>query len=232
MVRPYEHLITILHKYPWHAVENVLIKERNAIFDVAVRSTRALMDLLRKTHANPRRDNALPTTNTLQELVIAILSCPGFSESQKFIIMQNLNQGGFSAMAHPRGMNLRLGGTSKYAREWPFVALVKQPGAPDVMVDYMASLIRQATDNSSTLTLADLHSLRSANAQPSFFGRLRMDYRGTKSLADVAIAELRALEETLGRMLPRAQGSASAPGSGSRHNPHINGARSRAGTFA
>lgn len=210
-------MITLLHKYPWFAVDHVLLQERQAIFDTALKCIRSLITLLHENRNGPgwtRGDGSaavatanrmMPTSATLHELTVAVLTCPGFSENQKAAVINNLVQGGFAQFTVARGMNFTLGGTGKFASDWPFHALVKQPGAPDELVEYIAGLLREATTGSENLTLAQLHSMRTAGTSTPKFGQLSVEYAGVKTLGQLGAAELRTIEMTLGRVLPRAR---------------------------
>lgn len=138
--RNYEALVTVLHKYPWYAVDHVLLEERHLIFDTTLKCMRALMELLRQAMRPGPTDRNMPTGATLQELTVAALTCPGFSESQKAAIKINLIEGGFKGYISSRGMNFRFGGVDSYSTKWPFHALVKQPGVDDKVVEVSHSL--------------------------------------------------------------------------------------------
>lgn len=93
------------------------------------------MGFLRETSKNRALDRTLPTAATLQEIAVAALTCPGFSEGHKGTIVLNLGEAGFQHMTTARGMNFRFGGNHKFATEWPFHALIKQPGVHEWMVE-------------------------------------------------------------------------------------------------
>lgn len=66
----------------------------------------------------------------------------------------------------------------------------------------------------ASLSLADLHAMRATNGKhPKFFGELDVDYSGVVTLADAGRAELRYLENVLGRVLSRANPSSGVPSS-------------------
>ena len=93
-----------------------------------------MMGMLRRIKNIPY-DATQPTTQLLQEVVVAGLTCPGFSESMKHAIILNLNEGGYGDVVKVRGWNFRIGGVHKTAATWPFHALVKQPGAGDAIIE-------------------------------------------------------------------------------------------------
>lgn len=134
LVRNYECLITTLHKYPWHSVENVLLSERHAIFDTTLKCLGSLINFIQQPRKRSQNEQHPPTEGTLHELVVAALTCPGFSEGQKATIVRCVKQAGYGDLTTGRGMNLRFGGMDRFAAEWPFHALVKQPGVKDDMI--------------------------------------------------------------------------------------------------
>lgn len=144
MVRTYECMIMTLYKYPWFAHEHVFLAERDALFECVFASTRALITLLRRTH-HDKPDNSRPTKSTLTELVTAILVCPGFTEAQKSAVAATLRNSGMPQLTDDRALNLRFGGIDKYAAHMPFLALVKQPGVDDKMVEVSPSLSLHST---------------------------------------------------------------------------------------
>jgi hypothetical protein len=58
-----------------------------------------------------------------QELVIAALGCPGFSEQQKAALASNLTELGYSGLITGHRMNVALGGLATYSANWPFLTL-------------------------------------------------------------------------------------------------------------
>lgn len=134
LVRNYECLITTLHKYPWFSVDNVLLSERHALFDTTLKCIGSLIKFIQQPRKNTQHEQHPPTELTLEELVVAALTCPGFSEGQKATIALCVKQAGYARMTTARGVNFRFGGVDRFAAEWPFHALVKQPGAADDMI--------------------------------------------------------------------------------------------------
>jgi hypothetical protein len=135
LIRTYECLITTLYKYPWFATEHVLEVERVRLFECVKTSVRALINLLTKTHGNPRADSTKPTTNTLKELAVALLICPGFSEKEKAQVVADLKGSGYHQLTRPHGMNLRFGGNHAFAEDWPFKIAAKHPGVSDQIME-------------------------------------------------------------------------------------------------
>ena len=132
IIRVYESHISTLHKYPWFAHECVNMTERRLLFDATMSLAKSLIITLRKPQS--QTDNTKPTAATLQEFTVATLTCPGFSEKQKYGYIQQLVSGGFGAMASSRGMNLKFGGVSDTAAYWPFQVLARDPGVEDDVV--------------------------------------------------------------------------------------------------
>jgi hypothetical protein len=154
----YESYICTLLKYPWHAIEHVILDERDRLFQTAVVLTKHLILTIRK-YDNKKNDDhksglytsrkynskdnldhkkGLPTISTLQEFVIAVLTCPGFAEGQKAFYINFVNQGGFGHMCNDRAVSVKFGGTSHVSSLWPFLVLVRDPKTDDQMVNVSA----------------------------------------------------------------------------------------------
>jgi len=130
----YESWISTLHKYPWFAHECVIMIERRLLYDATMALSKTLIILLRKAQGHPQVDISKPTPVTLQELTVAMLTCPGFSEMQKAAYIQQLTNGGYGQLADSRGMNLKFGGVGLLAPHWPFMAVVRDPAAQEDLV--------------------------------------------------------------------------------------------------
>ena len=76
-----------------------------------------------------------------------------------------------------------------------------------IELQYVAELLKDATVDVNKLSLADLHSMRASGTALYPFGDIKVDRTNVTTLAELGSAELRALEETLGRVLQRARGS-------------------------
>lgn len=123
-------LISTIHKYPWYAVDAVSLGERQQLFNAVKSQIRTLIMNIRR--------NASPLALTpmlLQELVVAGLANPGFSEQQKASIVWDVQQGGFGNMTTGHGMNARLGGSSRFSIVWPFEVVAQKPEASDELVE-------------------------------------------------------------------------------------------------
>ena len=158
-------------------------------------------------------DRTHPTVGTLQELVIAALTCPGFSEGHKAAIVMQISYSNYRNVMDFRSMNFRVGGIDNYSKDWPFHALVKKPGVDDRFIKYIAGLFRNATLSTSQLSVDELKNLRSSNAQPPMFGKVKVDHKDVKTLGDLGRVELKAVEDTLARVLARDRSRSSHPGS-------------------
>lgn len=130
----YESWISTLHKYPWFAHNSVLMTERRLIFDATLSLFRHLVAVLRRMPSRSS-DNTKPTTSTLQELAIAALTCPGFSELQKASIVTCMTEAGFEGMTTGKAMNLKLGGNTALAKAWPFQVLARAPSASNEIMN-------------------------------------------------------------------------------------------------
>ncbi|KAK5133144.1 hypothetical protein LTR08_008168 [Meristemomyces frigidus] len=205
ILRVYESWISTLHKYPWFAHEHVKMSERRLVYDATLCIVRSLIAFLRRTANQVQQDISKPTGATLQELAVAALTCPGFSESQKATLVWTMQQGGFAGMTSPRGMNISFGGNSKMSSAWPFKVLARAPTATDTIVKYFAKLMSEATTPTEEASLADRHAMRASGAKAQGpFGKIEFDYGNATTLAEVGKIELRTIETLLARILPRA----------------------------
>ena len=134
MTRVYESWISLLHKYPWFAHEFVFMSERRLIFDATLSLTDSLIHAVHRT-GTQNVDQSKPTTQTLQEFVVAALTCPGFSERQKSELVGRLAAAGHFDLATGKGMNLTFGGNTPLAPAWPFQVLACATSAPYQMVE-------------------------------------------------------------------------------------------------
>ena len=140
-------------------MKHILPKELHLLYVSTHKCIRELMAILKDANTSPGVDRTQPTIATLQELVVAALMCPGFSESKKATIVLTIAQTNFRNILNTRGVNYRFGGTDSYSTEWPFQALVKKPGVDDRLIHYIARLIRDATLPMQNLSLADMQSI-------------------------------------------------------------------------
>ncbi|KXT03832.1 hypothetical protein AC578_8926 [Pseudocercospora eumusae] len=200
--RVYEAMITLLYKYPWYDTEHITISERRAIYDCAIGLAKTLINELRRGTNKPTP--LQPTSALLQELAVAMLSCPGFTEKQKAAIVSQLYQGNYQSMADGRGVNVQLGGRHEFSFVWPFSALSMLPDADPRLMRYYAGLFRQAT---SKPTLAERQAAKAAGYEEKPMGNIKVNYGDNAkdlSLAEVAKMEYDEIETMLGRVLARA----------------------------
>ena len=129
MNRTYESMITTLHKYPWHTPQHVSFRECKLIFDTTLTCVRWLIAYIRRG-----KDQTL-TPILLQELAVAALTCPGFSEPQKSTIVSTMQQGGFGGMAAGSGIGVRFGGNSRLSSVWPFQVLAVKAGVSEEVIE-------------------------------------------------------------------------------------------------
>ncbi|CAK3894378.1 hypothetical protein DOTSEDRAFT_49044 [Lecanosticta acicola] len=218
--RVYEHWITTLVKFPWYALDYITIKERRRMFDCTVELLRILVEHLRRS--NGRYSPLEPTPAILQELVVAALTCPGFSEKQKHSIVFQMSQHGYKSMADGHSVNVRLGGHHELCSTWPFASLGVIPGTDRNLLLFFAGLFRKATATSPEKSGSLASRMTSQNAgidKP--MGNLKIKYPGNSdemSLSDVAKLEYGYVENMLKAVLPlppAPTGSGSGSGSGS-----------------
>lgn len=125
-------MITTLYKFPWYAVDYITMTDRRGLYECTAALLRILMESLRRP--SKTFSSLEPTTALLQELVVAALSCPGFSEKQKYVIVQKLYEHDFRSIAEGAHTNMKLGGHFQLSGCWPFLALSPVPGTdPDLL---------------------------------------------------------------------------------------------------
>lgn len=89
------------------------------------------------------------TPALLQEMTIAALGCPGFSEQQKSVVVNLLNNTGYGAIVTGSGVNVPLGGNTPLSKNWPFLALSSKTTAPDELVEvsFTCAILPQVEDS-------------------------------------------------------------------------------------
>ncbi|KAI7549854.1 hypothetical protein KC331_g3555 [Hortaea werneckii] len=211
LVRVYESWISTLYKYPWHAHDHVLLAERQVMFDATTELLRHLLDTLNR-YRNTLVEQGTPTDATLMEFVVAVLTCPGFSEGQKAHFIQILRNAGYDKFTTPRGMNLAFGGTSTLSAQWPFQVIVREPRVHDELVTYLASLCHRASvRDTSGISMHDRLAARANGTDGAVngpFGNVLVNYRMpnnevAKTLAEAGKIEMDYVEKLLEKVLPR-----------------------------
>jgi len=123
-------MISTLYKYPWFAIDYVLVKERDMLFDIACSMLRFLARHLRDARPHPRDGLPQLTVELLQELLCATLTVP-FSQNQKLQIVNIMEQLGFRSLVGSAGYQ-SLGPLSAH---WPFRILDMKPGVSMEVLD-------------------------------------------------------------------------------------------------
>lgn len=133
--RLYESMISNLHKYPWHASQDTLLSDRKKLFSATLTCARVLSTNLRRAKTSDATIHANLTEALLQELAVAALGCPGFSEQQKANVVSVMQQQNYGWIADNAGMSVSTGGTARTASYWPFLVLIKRPGVEERLLD-------------------------------------------------------------------------------------------------
>lgn len=201
--RVYEMMITVLYKYPWYAVDLVTVRERRSIFDTAASLIRTLCEHLRRSDGKFKPLD--PTPALLQELISAALYCPGFSEKQKAHLSGIAKNNGFASMADGRSVNIAPGGNHPLAPHWPFSALSFLPGTDYKLVQYYASLFREASSaiappGYGSGSLAARQMAKSTGYDMPPMGRFSINYGADiekLTMAEVAKIEYNKIEQLL-----------------------------------
>ncbi|THW16932.1 hypothetical protein D6D24_04185 [Aureobasidium pullulans] len=205
--RTYETMISLMHKYPWHAISHITLRERTAIFISAVTQLRVLCAAVTRGHYP--QSLHLPL---LQEYITACLSNPGFSVQQKAYVIDCVNCNNYThllSFVPYTHIELRL------ASWWAFEVLSKKPEASDELMTYVISLLCTATNPNGNFAHMASKDDSSALELPepdfgteSYFGNFSIKYKKQKescTLKEAADDEWRALYEALSRVLPARQ---------------------------
>ncbi|KAI5198893.1 hypothetical protein E4T39_06513 [Aureobasidium subglaciale] len=205
--RTFETMISLMHKYPWHATEHISIRERTEVAACAIFQLRVLIDAVnRDTHPQQLH------RPLLQEYITACLNNPGFSTQQKSYISHCASTNGFAELLAYVPYNHV---EAPSGQMWAFEVLSKKPEASEQLLHYVMSLMGMATDpdgnfapiggnvRDSRLTLPD-----PVLAGLSPFGHFFIKYHKQTemcSLKEAAQDEWNAVYEALSRVLPSDQ---------------------------
>lgn len=129
--RAYESMITLINKYPWWAEGTWTIGERDSIFN----TTRDQMEQLART-VTAREPIPRLTFQLLEELLCTGLSCPGFTDSQRF----SLQQASQGLVGQPRFV-------SPQSSTTPFYALQRRHHLSEQMLELFIHYFRAAFAN-------------------------------------------------------------------------------------
>ncbi|KAH9819760.1 Actin-related protein 2/3 complex subunit 4, partial [Teratosphaeria destructans] len=199
--RLFEHWISTLVKYPWHALDCVFIAERDRMFEATMKIVAALVNALQYASKGSYDVNKV-TIGTLRELTVTVLTCPGFSEVQKAAYVRFMFENELAGVCDPKGTNLAFGGVRAISACWPFKVLAIDPAAPKEMVEYFMYLIREALQaQEKQLSLAERHRRRMSGSVSGPFGNLAIDYKDAQTIGEVGELELDFVEELLHRVL-------------------------------
>jgi hypothetical protein len=202
--RTYETMISIMHKYPWHATEHITVRERTSIFSCALVQLRVLIGAVSRGSHPQHLHRGL-----LQEYLTACLSNPGFTVQHKTYLLVCATDAGYGSLLSMipfTPIDAMIGSW------WNFEALSKNPKSSDPLLTYVISLLCSATDPEGSfahtaISDGDSHigSVDPEIAALSSFGWFAPKYERQKelcSLKEAAEAEWRALYEALSRVLP------------------------------
>jgi hypothetical protein len=203
--RTYETMISIMHKYPWHATEHITIRERTSIFSCALIQLRVLVSAVSRNSHPQHLHRGL-----LQEYLTACLSNAGFSVQQKTYMVNCINNEGYSSLL---SMIPFTPIDAMVGSWWAFEVLSKNPKSSDPLLTYVVSLLCSATDPEGNFarTAAGnaesyIEAIDADLAARSSFGYFVVKYPAQNkencSLKQAAEAEWRALYEALSRVLP------------------------------
>ncbi|KAI9817541.1 MAG: hypothetical protein M1827_001152 [Pycnora praestabilis] len=185
--RTYESMISTLAKYPWWAVGFYTLSDRDLLFWATEQLVRILV-------ANSRRGRSPINVGgqLLLELVYAGLNAPGFTESQRAVLV---------AAAESAGRGIRL---SPLATSWPFEVLGRKKDVEEDVMEFYAALLHNATALSALDSLAEQSVNGASRTAASPFGNVLVAWpaeKGAMTIAAAAVAEWRVVEVLLRKVL-------------------------------
>ncbi|KFY65264.1 hypothetical protein V496_02688 [Pseudogymnoascus sp. VKM F-4515 (FW-2607)] len=186
--RPFECLISTVLKYPWHKVHDITIGDRDALFQTAMSLCKNLVERI----DTGGQDLAL-NDRLLKRVQRAVLSCCGFSESQK------------DDFAYIFKMTSLEAGLPPYADHWIVFKTIgaKRNWNQDVILYYIA-LLREATTSSALVSLAERSAKGLQTGPLSAFGNIEIEYPkdiSNMSLSAVGEIEWHVIEALLRKVL-------------------------------
>ncbi|KAL8815488.1 MAG: hypothetical protein Q9191_008462, partial [Dirinaria sp. TL-2023a] len=120
-------------RLPWHAVHLITLQTRDAVFTACRDQIRILVTILKKTTTNASWSATTGPTgltpSLLEDLLLAGLNAPGFSERQRWELV---------SAAEGAGEKVRI---SPLARWWPFEVLGRRQGKKEDVVEYYVNLL-------------------------------------------------------------------------------------------
>lgn len=143
----------MLNQFPWYAVNDYTLGQRNHIYS-------ATCDLLRHLAASIKRGD-VPNLNEgiLFELMNAGLNAPGFSEKQRWQLIQ---AAGFT------GNEIRI---SPLAKWWPWEALGRKVKAEEDVIEVRGSLSFALTHDAVPATIFSTITVKSIKSYSLFLDR-------------------------------------------------------------
>ncbi|KAI9709957.1 MAG: hypothetical protein M1820_003035 [Bogoriella megaspora] len=176
--RTYESMISLLCKYPWWSVGNYKLVERDRIFKATVKTVKALQN--HRFHRNPTNPTQL-NQQLSQELVLAALHCPGFSDHQKYEVLKAASN--FYEDTPGEGTWWF---ESALAIDWKFKTLSRKDSVGEDILHFFLQLLSDASYSPQHLSLAQ-HNAAAAQRNISAFGNL--DIPSTQDMENMTMAE-------------------------------------------
>jgi hypothetical protein len=131
-------MISVLHRFPWHMPQYITVEARKKLYETICTCFNELHRALDTGSGLDREVFGRGYSMALfQELAVAALSCPGFSEQQKASLAGNLTDWrtfDLSALRSLEGINVTLGGTGPLSANWPFLALSPKPSTSNELL--------------------------------------------------------------------------------------------------
>ncbi|KAI9737921.1 MAG: hypothetical protein M1834_009291 [Cirrosporium novae-zelandiae] len=185
--RTYECMISTLYKFPWWRTETYTFDDRERMFRTLVGQIKALIVQMNRKDVDHNLNDRL-----LKELVYAGLNASGFSEQQRFLIVDT---------ALPYSQDVRV---SPFLAYWPFETVGRKADMEEDIIAYYANLLRMATTTPAAVALAKVYDPSASDIPYSPFGNVVIPYPGPKdtlTMAEVANVEIATLHRYVSRVL-------------------------------
>ncbi|KAF2762435.1 hypothetical protein EJ05DRAFT_495318 [Pseudovirgaria hyperparasitica] len=175
--RPYEALISVLQKFPWHQSDHITLAERDNIFNTVRDMVGLLVRQVCQESKHSGQFGLKLNQQLLNELVIVSCSEALFNPAQQRHLLDLTY--GETQVNYP---------LPRLANWWPFEVLTYRPGVNEKLLEYYAILIKQATTSPDVNSPEELEQVRRMiplmDTLP--FGAFIMRYDENKFLIDCA----------------------------------------------
>lgn len=194
--RPWETLISIMLKYPWHMTGHILTKDRDLLWETCMKVIKPLQDAIA---ADTEHEDMCLTQGLLIRFCAAVRKCKGFTVAQRYEIH---NIAGVKAewVPHPGDWIWQaLGPTKTIVEEYDvlefYMDLINRLSTKDLTLEEQSRLKEESKDRPAE---------RGSNR--SVWGPIKIHYPANfenATMAEIARVEFLAIDNCLRKLLPR-----------------------------